>query len=141
MREMKQTDVFYVNLKKLKNDRPKPIVSENGNSTELGSQKISKELSESVNPPVLSKRLHLADQEPFKIFQLFYYKIVLHYSHRTLFDHFLMEKDSLCDNFFELYLKDVLTSELNNEDVTHHESQSKLSRIEIQHHRPVLQAI
>lgn len=128
MREMKQTDVFYVNLKKLKNEKTKPIVSDNGNSTELGSQKVGKEKEESQNPPILLKRLNLADQKPFKIFQLFYYKIVLHYSHRTFYDHFLMEKDSLCDNFFELYLKDVLTAELNNEDVTHFESQSKLNR-------------
>jgi hypothetical protein len=138
---MKQTDVFYVNLKKLISDKPEPIISENGNSTELGSQKVVKDKEDTCSKPVSLKRLNLADQKPFKIFQLFYYKIVLHYSHRTFYDHFLMEKDFLCNNFFELYLKDVLTAELNNEDVTHFESQSKLNRSEVQYNPSVLQTV
>lgn len=132
MQEYKHTDVFYVNMKPTKNFKEKSVDhSEVAQSTEIYSDHIDQTSKQGIRPLGLEtdlRELNLYRQTGFRFFSLYFYKIKITYAGKVFDDQFLLERDSISDDFFELYVRDLLSTRLQDYFVTYHEANSKLKR-------------
>ena len=131
MAEYKHTDVFYVRQRASAMSRDKSDdKSEIAQSTEYHSQRNEAQAhdSQAKSATVGSGKLDLSYEGMYRLFGVYFYRLTVWYNGRAYSDCFLLERDALCDNFFELYVKDLLMTHMQDQFVTHHEANSKLSR-------------
>lgn len=132
MQEYKHTDVFYVKVRPSTNFHEKSIDhSEIAQSTELHSEKESgyeADFPLSLLNSEEADHLILYESDAYRLFGLYFYRINIEYAGVSITDCLLLERDALCENFFELYTKDLLMSQLQDHFVTYHEAESKISR-------------
>lgn len=133
MQEYKHTDVFYVKVRPVPNLKEKSVDhSELAQSTNIHSDRAEPPVfNTGVDAPQCDEdcdTLVLHGDTPFRLFGLYFYKISVEYAGRIFVDRMLLERDALCDNFFELYVKQLLADQLRGYFVTHHEANSELTR-------------
>lgn len=132
MQEYKHTDVFYVKARPLVPLRGKSVDhSEMAQSTEMQSDKFDQHVQD--GSPCLytehrNEQFMYYECTDFRFFSLYFYKIKVNYSGNIFTDCFLLERDSLSDNFFELYTKDLLLNQFTDYFVTHNEANRILIR-------------
>lgn len=130
MREMKQTDVFYVDVKRKDEGKVVSKKTENGPSTDNGSVKPTKTVKTETIETKMTNTLDLFVEGEFRLFELYFYRIKFDYHYSSFSDGFLMERDFVCRNFFEIYMKELLTTRLAFETVTEREKEGGLISFE-----------
>ena len=142
MQEYKHTDVFYVKVAGNRHLGCKSVDgSEIAQSTEMHSERESPDFSSALLADNNSETLVTYERNCYRLFDFYFYRINVEYAGEVFSDCLLLERDALCDNFFELYLKDLLASQLQEFHVTYHEANRKLSRHKRSDNAPIFRPV
>lgn len=145
IREYKHSNVFYLGAKPQTTLKGKSVDhSEIAQSTQMQSdngETLSKQALSSIVAESDREELVVFGSQNVRFFKLYFYTVKINYSRKTFVDHFLLERDELSADFLDLYLKDLLTTQLSAHFVTRNEVESKLTRNQAVDLRAVFRAI